>query len=332
MAEQEQRMAEQERRISAQERNLAGYERDETVRDRDPPDERKRQDMSPSPNQPASSAPEWERPPDEVERQEMPPPRKPPASNAPEWEGSPDEVDEAEGGIERQQPRRQQTASVQTTELEDGRFGEPLRAGQREELPVHYDEEEVDNPPPGPRRQAQDWIDTSEHHERPPRRPSKQAARRQQTPSESEHNPHAGDNGSALFNGNGNGSRVYDEYLQLLAETEESSVQSDEESGQASPTAPMDINLVASLLRWASTAKQRVGEDRLHDILELYLQSGHATPGLREVLTHISGMANAMGPETDQTAQECVDLISHLHGILTGALAIVRVPQIKIPA
>ena len=130
------------------------------------------------------------------------------------------------------------------------------------------------------------------------------------------------------MNRNGSGSRVYDEYLQLLSETEESYVENDE----ASPTAPMDINLVASLVRWASIAKQRVGEDRLHDILELYLQSGRAAPGLREVLTHISGMADAMPPDTNQTAQECVDLISHLHGILTGTLAIVRVPQVKMPA
>lgn len=113
-----------------------------------------------------------------------------------------------------------------------------------------------------------------------------------------------------------------------MSETEESY----EDSGEASPTAPMDINLVASLVRWASIAKQRVGEDRLHDILDLYLQSGHATPGLRELLTQISGMADAMLPESNQTAQECVDLISHLHGILTGALAIARVPQFKVPA
>ncbi len=126
------------------------------------------------------------------------------------------------------------------------------------------------------------------------------------------------------MNRNGSGSRVYDEYHQLFSETEEACVESDE----ASPTAPMDINLVASLVRWASIAKQRVGEDRLHDIVELYLQSGHATPGLREMLTQISAMADAMPPETNQTAQECVDLISHLHGILTGALTIVRVPRV----
>ena len=130
------------------------------------------------------------------------------------------------------------------------------------------------------------------------------------------------------MNHDGRGSRVYDEYFQLLSETEESYVETEE----ASPTAPMDINLVASLLRWASIAKQRVGEDRLHTILELYLQSGHAAPGLREVLTHISGMADATPTGTNHADQECVDLISHLHGILTGALAIVRVPQMKIPA
>ena len=93
----------------------------------------------------------------------------------------------------------------------------------------------------------------------------------------------------------------------------------------------MDINLVASLVRWASVAKQRVGEQRLNDILELYLRSGHPTPGSRELLTYISEMADAMPPGANQTAQECVDLMSHLHGILTGALPILRVPPFRVP-
>ena len=201
--------------------------------------------------------------------------------------------------------------------------------GQREQVPVYYDEDgEADNPPPRLQRQEQDWDDAAQDSDRPSRRPAKPAARHQKTRFENEHNSHGDDDGNRPLNRNGSGSRVYDEYLQLLSETEESYLERDE----ASPPAPMDINLVSSLVRWASIAKQRVGEDRLQDILELYLQSGHATPALREVLTHISGMADAMPPETNQTAQECGDLISHLHGILTGALAIIRVPQMKIPA
>ena len=174
----------------------------------------------------------------------------------------------------------------------------------------------------------QDSAGSSQDSDRPSRRRIKPAEWRRQTQFDNGHDYHEDDDENQHLNRNGTGSRVYEEYFQLLSETEESY----EDSGEASPTAPMDINLVASLVRWASIAKQRVGEDRLHDILDLYLQSGHATPGLRELLTQISGMADAMLPESNQTAQECVDLISHLHGILTGALAIARVPQFKVPA
>ena len=322
-----------------------------------PPDEERKQDMPPQPDHPASREPERESPPEEVDVEvevtgmEQQEPSKRPTGRIPtqepedsqveepSWQGRPsgadpmrerenEEVEPVHAGRSTGRDKREQR--VQPDDESDGLERDISLApapGQREELPVYYDEDEQpDNPPPRRRRQEQDW-DAARDSDRPSSRPAKPAARRQQARSENEHNSHGDDNGNRPLNRNGTGSRVYDEYFQLLSETEESS----EESDEASPAAPMDINLVASLVRWASIAKQRVGEDRLHDILELYLQSGHATPGLREMLTHISGMADAMPPETNQTAQECVDLISHLHGILTGALAIVRVPQVKIP-
>ena len=95
---------------------------------------------------------------------------------------------------------------------------------------------------------------------------------------------------------------------------------------------PLDLNLVASLVRWASIAKQRVGEQRLSYVLDLYLQSGHSSPGLRTLLDHIVEMSDEGTSDSDSTAQVCVDLIAHLHGILTGGLATVQAPILRMPS
>jgi hypothetical protein len=117
---------------------------------------------------------------------------------------------------------------------------------------------------------------------------------------------------------NGFGSRVYEEYLDLLGEAEE--LDAEEEDGKAELS--LDINLLSSLTRWASIAKRRVGGARLIDILDLYTQSGHLKPRLRELLVHLSDMVEDVPAETSRDAQDCVDLLSHLHGILAGGVAI----------
>ena len=223
----------------------------------------------------------------------------------------------------------------QWEDADDDEWEEPVRRrfttpapGPGEKPTFYYDDdEEAASPPRRFQRRERHWA-TSQDSDRPSRRPVNPAARRQQARSQDAIDSHKNDNGNRPLDRNGNGSRVYDEYNQLLSETEASYI----ESGGANPNAPMDINLVASLVRWASIAKQRVGDQRLRNILDLYLQSGHATPGPREVLTQITGMADSMAHETNQSAQESVDLIYHLHGILTGDLAVVRVPQMKIAA
>ena len=96
----------------------------------------------------------------------------------------------------------------------------------------------------------------------------------------------------------------------------------------APDASPMDLNLVSSLVRWASLAKHRVGEKRLADIIELYVESRSAPQGLKEALTHIASIVDDQPPESGQTAQETLDLIAHLHGILTAALPVPEVPKI----
>ena len=91
----------------------------------------------------------------------------------------------------------------------------------------------------------------------------------------------------------------------------------------------MDLNLVSNLVRWASMAKYKVGEKRLSDIIELYAQSRNAPPGLSKALIHIASIVDDQPPETGQTAQETMDLIAHLHGILTASLPVPPVPLIQ---
>ena len=89
----------------------------------------------------------------------------------------------------------------------------------------------------------------------------------------------------------------------------------------------LDVNLVGNLVRWASRAKRRVGNERLVDLLELYLRSGNCSKELTEVIGYICNMVEeGPGLEADPT-NEGVDLIHQLHGILTGGVPI----AIKIP-
>ena len=121
----------------------------------------------------------------------------------------------------------------------------------------------------------------------------------------------------------GRGSRVYDEYWDLFKEVEDPGPQDDYGESQA----PLDVNLLAGLVRWTALAKGRVGDERLNGILELYLGSGHSSPRLRELLGIVSNMVESNQTETNQAAQDCIDLLSHLHGILTGGLQAVQIPK-----
>ena len=350
----QERLADQERRISDQERKVANAESTQRRQDRNLPDEGIQRDQ-PSPNiQITSNMPERESPSTgvdvEVEDIEQPEQRKRPAGRTQTQEledisaqEPPRPARPAGGGAMRETEDYEVNPVLASRSLrqdqwedsDDDDWEEPVRrrfttSAPRPggELTFYYDDdEETDGPPPRLQRREKNWA-AAQDSDRPSGRPVNPTARRRQVRSQNEIDPHENDNGNRPLKRNGAGSRVYDEYNQLLSETEASYL----ETGEANPAAPMDINLVASLVRWASIAKQRVGDDRLRNILDLYLQSGHATPGLREVLTQITGMADSMAHETNQSAQESVDLIYHLHGILTGDLSVVRVPQMKIAA
>ena len=119
---------------------------------------------------------------------------------------------------------------------------------------------------------------------------------------------------------------IYDEYRDLLEET---SLGQPIEDNPVGP--PLDVNLLANLVYWAALAKQRVGEEQLKDILQLYIQSGHSRPELQDLLLHISNMVDGDPVDADESTTDWVDLMFHLHGILTGGFPVVKIPRIRLP-
>jgi len=119
---------------------------------------------------------------------------------------------------------------------------------------------------------------------------------------------------------------IYDEYRDLLEETRLGQPIEDNPVGP-----PLDVNLLANLVYWAALAKQRVGEEQLKDILQLYIQSGHSRPELQDLLLHISNMVDGDPVDADESTTDWVDLMFHLHGILTGGFPVVKIPRIRLP-
>jgi hypothetical protein len=120
------------------------------------------------------------------------------------------------------------------------------------------------------------------------------------------------------------GSRVFEEYWDLLDEA----VAQTPASGDAGP--PLDMNVMANLVYWVSLAKQRLGDQKLKELLELYLQSGHSRPGLRDLLLHLHAIVAPAPAGPPQGNLEWVDLMFQLHGILTGGLPIGRMPPMAL--
>jgi hypothetical protein len=135
----------------------------------------------------------------------------------------------------------------------------------------------------------------------------------------------AGRNG--LENQNGRATSIYDEYRELLEETKLTPPTEDEPVGP-----PLDINVLSNLVHWVALAKQRVGEEQMKDILQLYIQSGHSRPELQDLLLQVSHMVDAEALYLGESPREWVDLMFHLHGILTGGFPVIKIPPIRLVA
>ena len=131
-------------------------------------------------------------------------------------------------------------------------------------------------------------------------------------------------------NGNGNGHR-----WEFEDSEQEQDGWSSYEAGYPAPSRRdpavdldvLDVNLVASLVRWAFQAKRRMGHDKLMDCLELYFRAGHHSKEVREIIVYVCTMAEDEPDYQADPAQECVDLIYQLHGILAGGTAITARPR-----
>jgi hypothetical protein len=120
---------------------------------------------------------------------------------------------------------------------------------------------------------------------------------------------------------------IYDDYRELLEETRPTNTIEDHPVGP-----PLDVNLMANLVYWASLAKQRVGETQLKDILQLYIQSGHSRPELQDLMLQICKMVDVESAIIEENGSDWVDLLFHLHGILTGGFPAIKIPYIGLLA
>ena len=81
----------------------------------------------------------------------------------------------------------------------------------------------------------------------------------------------------------------------------------------------LSVNLVTHLTRWVFQAKKRVGQERLMDVLELYMHASPGSESLRELVVFISAIG-----EDEPTCNEplggydAAELIHQLHGIVLG--------------
>ncbi len=214
---------------------------------------------------------------------------------------------------------------------------QPVRA--EEELVDEIEEEELEEelPKPMPKKRPAsprsvmaepvDELEDEELEEVKPR-PSKNGRSKLVEDLVDEAEEETGDEGNKS-DSKGKSERVtsiYDEYRDLLEETKLSQPIEDNPVGP-----PLDVNLLSNLVYWAALAKQRVGEEQLKDILQLYIQSGHSRPELQDLLLHISNMVDADPLDADESTTDWVDLMFHLHGILTGGFPVVKIPHIRLP-
>jgi hypothetical protein len=110
------------------------------------------------------------------------------------------------------------------------------------------------------------------------------------------------------------------------------------EEFMASPAslAALDVNLISSLVRWVSTAQQRLGIQYLEGFLELYIRATNGPPVLKEIIMYISNMLGndehpqGGSPGEPNIAQQWEDLMPQLHGILTAHCTPPEIPNLDL--
>jgi hypothetical protein len=97
---------------------------------------------------------------------------------------------------------------------------------------------------------------------------------------------------------------------------EEQPMDYDKTLDEASLSVPK-VNMLANLINWVARANKEIGRDQIPTFLEVYGISGHLSPELKEVILHLSEIAeheSEIASSTEIWAQSML----LLHGILTG--------------
>jgi hypothetical protein len=103
------------------------------------------------------------------------------------------------------------------------------------------------------------------------------------------------------------------------------------------PPVSLDVNLIASLVRWVCIARERLGAHWLEGFLELYTKATNQPPGVKELIMYLSSMvgnsevSREANPRESNIAQEWNDLMLQLHGILTAHCTSPIIPNLDLP-
>ena len=91
--------------------------------------------------------------------------------------------------------------------------------------------------------------------------------------------------------------------------------------GGARPS--LNINLVSGLVHWVSMAREKLGDQGMEEMVELYFKTTGESAGAKEMISHVADMLGhaqvpAADPYSEQgIAQQWSDLLVQLHGTLT---------------
>ena len=97
----------------------------------------------------------------------------------------------------------------------------------------------------------------------------------------------------------------------------------------------VNVNLIANLMRWVATTLECLGMERLDTLMDLYLQSGHYSPGLKDLVSYLVRMQGDVSEEErgallgQSAAQRSNDLMLQLHGILTAHCTPPQIPRVR---
>ena len=85
----------------------------------------------------------------------------------------------------------------------------------------------------------------------------------------------------------------------------------------------LDVNMVVNLMRWADSARDRLGVRGVHSMLETYILTGHLPPTMHKFVLRIVGMDAGLAFEAEvhrsTSYEDMTDSLLQLHGIVYGA-------------